>query len=422
MRYSEIFNIPSSEFDRIGVFDADTASDSHLHIDPSLFKGCSIPEFVGAYDEFKAFFTKIFILIPSAKSSRIAYKGLANKLLFKEIGNTCLGYSEAGTRGKGIGNKLACRIADSIISIYELGITNPVVFEMLPFFEEGIGADRISDMASFLLIGRLLDYTKRMCTELSIPTQPRIIYQGRLYSVPFHNGKSFVFVPKCILCDLPTASSWDDIDGVCSYNRAFRMRICEDIGGKISEVMKMSKREIKEYLFSSPDVFKAFVEDWERLTHKPYDFVLDKNGIMKKKTIFITYSWESEIHNQWVKKLSDDLAKWFDVRIDSRLPLGADLNVFMEQSITKADKVLLILTKEYKRRADSRLNGVGYETNVITDNYTSSQNTLKFIPIIREASKSEVYPIYLGNKLGLDMTDDQSYNSNLNTLIENLRK
>jgi hypothetical protein len=61
MRYSEIFNVSASELEGKGVFDADMNVDSHLHIDPSLFKNCNIQEFIGAYDEFSCYFSKIFI-------------------------------------------------------------------------------------------------------------------------------------------------------------------------------------------------------------------------------------------------------------------------------------------------------------------------------------------------------------------------
>lgn len=420
MRYSEIFNVSPRQLEMKGVFDADQSTDSQLHIDPSLLKGCTIPEFVGAYDEFIGYFANVFSLVPTVKISARAFSGMVNRLQFREIANTCLGYSSNGTRGNGIGEKLAKKIAKSIIEIYDLGIDNPVVFEMLPFFEENIGADRISDMTSFLLVERFLKFTERICRELRIPVSPKISYRGHKFNVPSSNGQSFVFVPQKFLCDLPTASSWDDIDRVCSYNRAFRTRICEAIGANISEVMRMPKKEIKNYLFSHPDTFKEFIDDWGSRPHQAYDFSVDKKNVAKKKTVFITYCWESEEHNMWVKKLANDLSEYFNVKIDTRLPLGADLSVFMEQGIVNSDKVLMILTREYKSRADQRLNGVGYETNVITDNlYTAA--TPKFIPIIKEATKNDVYPIYLGNKKGLDMTNDEEYNVNLAELIKNIR-
>lgn len=421
MRYSELFGISAKMLYEKGIFDADLDSDSHLHIDPSLFKDCMIPEFKGAYDEFIDYFTKVFSLVPIAHKNERIFQSLISRLSFKEVANTCLGYSENGTRGNGIGPTLAKQIALSIIEIYQLGIEDPIVFEMLPFFEERIGADRISDMTAYILVGRLLKYTERMCEDLHIKTSPCIKYKGITYNVPFRKGRSIVFVPWMVLCDLPTASSRDDIDSICSYNRIFRTRICELIGGKISEVMRMPKPQIKEYLISHPDLFKEFVFEWKENSHFHYDFDKDRKGIMKKKSVFITYSWESEQHNAWVSKLATDLSMHFDVKIDSKLPLGADLNVFMEQSIVKSDKVLMILTKEYKRRADGRLNGVGYETNVITDNLIENQLTCKFIPIIKEGEKKDVYPYFLGNKKGLDMTSDEKYEENLSLIVDAVR-
>lgn len=421
MRYSEIFNIPNKKFIEKGVFNASINEDTKLHIDPSLFKDCKIPEFIGAYEEYRSYFAKIFQLVPLAKHHSKAYNGIVNLLMFHEIANIGLGYSLEGTKGNGIGKKLAEHITQSIIEIYDLGITNPVVFEMLPFFEEGVGADRISDMTAALLIERLLQYTKRICDEIGIPTLSSVRYNGQNYNVPCHNSQSFVLVPTEVLCDLPMAHDWDDIDNVCSYNRKFRLRISKEIGEKLTDVNKMSKRAIKEFLMNHPVVFNEFISDWEKRKHAPYDIKLDRKGIIAKtKEIFISYSWEDQEHENWVRKLAHDLSKFFNVHIDHKLPLGGDLNLFMEQSVDKSDYVLLILTPEYKARADKRINGVGYETNVITNDMIKDNNKIKFIPIIRKGSKDESYPIYLGNKKGLYMTSDEEYTKQIETLISNL--
>ena len=145
---------------------------------------------------------------------------------------------------------------------------------------------------------------------------------------------------------------------------------------------------------------------------------------IKKKTVFITYCWETDIdknHKNWVHKLAKDLEPYFNVVIDIKQPLGIELNQFMEQTIKDSDKVLIIATPEYKIRADNRVYGVGYETSLITNDLVNNQNKIKFIPIIKRGSKEESYPLYLGNRKGLNMTDDVSYDSNLKELIENLQ-
>lgn len=153
----------------------------------------------------------------------------------------------------------------------------------------------------------------------------------------------------------------------------------------------------------------------------------EKDGITddstkKKKVIFISYCWESEEHKAWVKKLADDLSDEFTVRIDQKLPFGVELTKFMEEAVATSDKVLIVATPEYKRKADNRIRGVGYETSLITDDLVTDQNRIKFIPIIRKGSKETSYPRFLGSKYGADMTNDSHYAEVLNELKRNLRE
>lgn len=120
--------------------------------------------------------------------------------------------------------------------------------------------------------------------------------------------------------------------------------------------------------------------------------------------------------------MAEDLSATFEVKIDVKQPLGTELNQFMESLIDDTDKVLIIVTPEYKRRADGRIKGVGYETTLITNDLISDQNRIKFIPIIRKGSKEESYPHYLGNRKGLDMRDDSKYEEALKELVDNLEK
>jgi hypothetical protein len=281
MRYSEIFKVDAEALEAKGVFNADVDSDSQLHIDPSLFKCCKISEFVGAYDEFNEYFTKVFTgIVPYARTDQRFFNHLVKHLSFREIANTCLGYSQSGTHGSGIGGKLAKQVATTILDIYDIGIKNPVVFEMMPFFEEGIGADRISDMSACLLIRRLINYTQRVCTELGIPMHPSVRLGGRPTEVPTYRSTGYVFVPAEVLCDLPTARSYDDIDCVCHYNDMFRRRICQAIGASWADFKNVHKSQLKRYLFENPELFKEFIDEYEHLAHVPYNFHTDKRHVM----------------------------------------------------------------------------------------------------------------------------------------------
>lgn len=144
------------------------------------------------------------------------------------------------------------------------------------------------------------------------------------------------------------------------------------------------------------------------------------DGTTKKKIVFISYCWEGEEHKSWVKQLADDLSGEFTIRIDQELPFGVELTKFMEDAVATSDKVLIIATPEYKKKADSRIRGVGYETSLITDDLVTDQNRIKFIPIIRKGTKETSYPRFLGSRNGADMTDDKKYSVVLEKLKRNL--
>lgn len=135
--------------------------------------------------------------------------------------------------------------------------------------------------------------------------------------------------------------------------------------------------------------------------------------------VFISYSWEDEAHKIWVKELVDKLLlDGIDATVDQYdLSLGDRLPQFMEQSISKADYVLIICTPTYKEKSDSRKGGVGYEGHIISAELLSYGNDRKFIPIIREGTIAQSLPKCLSGKLGIDLTDGKNYENGYNDLI-----
>ena len=148
----------------------------------------------------------------------------------------------------------------------------------------------------------------------------------------------------------------------------------------------------------------------------------EQHGEMKKKRIFVSYTHEDEKHNNWVRKLANDLKEHFEVIIDEDAPLGEELTKYMEDAVTKSDKTLLILTPTYKQKADNRENGVGYESQLITDEIWKQTNKIKYIPIVKKGDFEKSYPKFLGSRNGLDMTEEDKYESALQKLIENLNR
>jgi len=100
--------------------------------------------------------------------------------------------------------------------------------------------------------------------------------------------------------------------------------------------------------------------------------------------VFISYSWSSEEHKQWILYLAEKLVSesGLDVILDRwHGVVGHDRFQFMEESIKLADKVLVICDKTYCEKANGRLGGVGTETIIITPSVYKDTKQDKFIPI-----------------------------------------
>ena len=130
-----------------------------------------------------------------------------------------------------------------------------------------------------------------------------------------------------------------------------------------------------------------------------------------KPNVFISYSWDDNAHKEWVKSLADILLDNgvnailddYDTEPGDRLPH------FMEEAVSKADKVLVICTETYKRKADKREGGVGYEAHIISSELITG-NERKIIPILRNGKGNTSIPICLAGKKYIDLSKANKLN------------
>jgi len=141
---------------------------------------------------------------------------------------------------------------------------------------------------------------------------------------------------------------------------------------------------------------------------------------MSNKKVFISYSWDDKVHTNWVRKLADEIIKnGIDVILDQYdLKVGNDSIYFMEKALL-ANKVILILTPNYKIKADKREGGVGAEYSLITQAlYEGVPDESRFIPILRFGNKKSSCPTFMKNIIFFDMKDDIMFNLRLFELIK----
>jgi len=142
-----------------------------------------------------------------------------------------------------------------------------------------------------------------------------------------------------------------------------------------------------------------------------------------KINVFISYSWDSKEHQEWVLSLADQINNAGANAIVDRthLKYGGHIKTFMVKSILQADIVLIILTPNYKSKADGLKGGAGYEYNIINDElFNVITENEKYIPILRSGDMISSVTAFLKGFNYVDLRDGTDYKRNKEELISQI--
>ena len=144
---------------------------------------------------------------------------------------------------------------------------------------------------------------------------------------------------------------------------------------------------------------------------------------MPAPKLFISYSWSSSQHEQWVIDLATTLREsGIDVILDKwDLKEGHDAYAFMEQMVSDPaiGKVAIISDKSYSEKADGRSGGVGAETQIISKDVYENQKQDKFVLIVSEKDENgkPYLPTYYKSRIYIDLSEPDSYADNFEKLL-----
>lgn len=166
----------------------------------------------------------------------------------------------------------------------------------------------------------------------------------------------------------------------------------------------------------------------ERKDADPFDISKDNHTDeigrtkIKPPRAFVSYSWDDDLHKDWVAELAAELrADGVETILDQWHAVPGDqLPEFMEREIRENDYVLIICTPNYRLRSDERKGGVGYEGDIMTAEVLTSGNHRKFIPILARSSWDESAPSWLKGKYYIDLSSPENrrkYYSDLTTTL-----
>lgn len=282
--FSSYFRVDPATLARRGALDPTLAVDTPLFIDPLLLASSRHPEMKEAANRYHAHFRTIASLLEaSTRVDDVPWRNARRALQFHEFRGTCLGYGAASIRGSGFGVKLTERVLATAKEIIALGVTHPDLFTALALFEDDIGADRISDMTTNVVLPALVSFTVRILQGFQIPTQAFVLKDAtvELPANPFEPDTPIVLVPTEVLRDLPIARDWDDVARAARKTRELRERVNKHIAELWTVRSKRRRRELRREALASKAAFETLLDAVRTAPPKPYDIEADPEDAIR---------------------------------------------------------------------------------------------------------------------------------------------
>ncbi|MGA8087664.1 MAG: hypothetical protein WCA10_10180 [Terracidiphilus sp.] len=276
-------------------FDPILDADTQLFVDPFLIFKEKEGFWKTAHSTLIKHFDVAFTLIAqSSNRESLSYKKALRLLTFHEPHELCLGYTARGTKGAGGGMTYARSIALAIEDAIRRGISHPSHFEELGVLNEGIGPDRISDIACTILKSMLIQYTQDIAAKYKVPVEPHTLFasgfdsQRLLWAVeimnlptnPFKSGP-LLLVPRRFLRDLPTLNAYD------WWNFYETAMLRDDVNYEI--MGKVDKKSIIEIANKHPGLVREWSTEREKTPQNGYDFANDPLGVWKWDEVTRSY-------------------------------------------------------------------------------------------------------------------------------------
>lgn len=135
--------------------------------------------------------------------------------------------------------------------------------------------------------------------------------------------------------------------------------------------------------------------------------------------IFVSYSWSSPEHQDWVINLSESLmADGIDIVLDRwELREGADSHAFMERMVSdeSVTKIIMVIDDKYTERANSREGGVGTESTILSNELYTQKGKNKIVAVIAEPNAKK--PTFYAGRIHVDLSDQDKYAEEYEKLV-----
>ncbi|TGK77690.1 hypothetical protein EHQ31_18800 [Leptospira montravelensis] len=279
LTFSQVYQPQSKTILKFNYFDPILFRDSKYYIDPILIPKSSSKIISKSYPDFLDYFKKLLLILKNVKNadkSDTFWRTSIKQFSFKEISAFHLGYGHSN-QGSGLTSTLSERILKTSLDIIRAGYSDPEIFTIVGFLEEGIGADRISDMVGNILLPHFIEYTNEILSGCKNTKLLETKINNITYKLPYNpkNNNPIILLPKDILRRLPEATDKSDIINIVGHNEDLRNRVNKVVGEKWNKVTKSDlKRAAKGEIVKNPEVLHEILNQL-KASMKSYNFEED---------------------------------------------------------------------------------------------------------------------------------------------------
>ncbi|MCY4383866.1 MAG: TIR domain-containing protein [Nitrospinae bacterium] len=144
---------------------------------------------------------------------------------------------------------------------------------------------------------------------------------------------------------------------------------------------------------------------------------------MAATKVFVSYSWSSNEHEEWVLRFATNLRQsGVDAILDKwDLREGHEANAFMEKMVSDPEitKVVIVSDRIYSERSDSRKGGAGTEAQIISKEIFQKEDQNKFVAVVTEKDDNgdPCLPAYYSSRKYIDFSDESRFSESFEQLL-----
>ena len=203
-------------------------------------------------------------------------------------------------------------------------------------------------------------------------------------------------------------------EGIISDSKKHKLDI-------INQQHKLNQKELLVSYTKKEIKYVNILKNWltnEKSYFKELESVFDNNNELEKsfntmnKEVFVTYSWDDDEHNNKVLAFTKFLrVNGYKAEMDKSLSqkeTAIDFKKMMLKSLNEFNKIVVVLSKGYKEKAEAYKGGVGVEYDIITKDIDT--NSRKYIFVTFNEINDNIIPLYFRGREIINLSDKKNFN------------